>query len=59
MGEKGLGEESNFGRAYMNEVVQQVPDTFNGMFLGFSVFWLAIAAYVLRLGHLLKQLEKR
>lgn len=43
----------------MNEVVQQVPDTFNGMFLGFSVFWFAIAAYVLRLGHLLKQLEKR
>ncbi len=47
----------------MNEVAQQitqqVPDTFNGMFIGYSVFWIGIALYVVFLGIKLKHLEKR
>ena len=46
----------------MNEVAQQItqqiPDTFNGMFLGYTVFWLGIAVYVIRLGIKLKRLER-
>jgi|GEM_PF-6195214 len=42
----------------MNEIITQVPDTFNGMFLGYAVFWCAIAGYILRLGVKLKRLEK-
>ena len=40
------------------QVMQQIPDTFPGMFLGYTVFWLAIAAYVFYLGVRVARLEK-
>ena len=36
-----------------------VPDTFSGLFLGYTVLWLLILLYLLNLGRRLSRAEKR
>lgn len=43
----------------VSQLAQQVPDTFDGLFLGYTVFWAAIACYVAWLGLKLGRLGRR
>ena len=39
--------------------MEQMPDTFQSLFIGYAVIWTMLILYILRLGIKINQLEKK